>query len=261
MGARIIVIDNSEVIRKLLTYNLQRRGFQVFSYPYTGINQADLEPLHPDLILLDFNIRDDGQGWDFLQILKMDDATAKIPILIFTTSPHFSPELEGFLSARYIHVVYKPFDLATFLPLVQKTLSLASQAQSLFFSERSLPVLVVDDSDDFRDAIATVLRLEGYQVVTAANGRMALDAVYKAEYCLILLDIAMPIMNGLEFLKAYDGQPRPHAPVAIISGETDILTKALPSFVIDRLPKPFEISQLLVIVKKYAQPFSTAHTS
>ena len=63
--------------------------------------------------------------------------------------------------------------------------------------DRSFPILVVEDTEDLREGLATVLRLEGYHVVTADNGLLALDAVYDAEYCLILLDIAMPIMDGL----------------------------------------------------------------
>ena len=43
--------------------------------------------------------------------------------------------------------------------------------------------------------------LEGFQVATADNGLLALEAVYTAEHCLIFLDIQMPIMDGLEFLK------------------------------------------------------------
>jgi DNA-binding response OmpR family regulator len=81
----------------------------------------------------------------------------------------------------------------------------------------------------------------------------ALNAVSEAEHCLILLDIDMPIMNGFEFLTAYERQLRPHTPVIILSGEQNILTRVLPAFVIGVIPKPFEIRQLLDAVEKYAQ--------
>ena len=254
MDARIVVIENDEHMRDLLTWELKKAGWQVFGYAYKDIDLSAVQEHRPHLIILDFNLRDGGLGWEFLQILKMETTTANIPILITTTSFHLPAEVRGFLLARYITVVHKPFDLKGFLALVQKILMLANQESIIFSCNRILPILVVDDKEELRDNMATVLGLEGYQVVTAENGLIALDRVSRAEHCLILLDIAMPVMNGFEFLRAYDQQLGPHSPVIIISGEKDIRSQILPTFVMDVLPKPFEISQLLKVVGKYAQP-------
>ncbi len=62
-------------------------------------------------------------------------------------------------------------------------------------------VLVVDDEEAARQSLAEILRLEGYQVKTAANGEAAVKAVDGEEFELILLDIKMPGMDGLEVLK------------------------------------------------------------
>jgi PleD family two-component response regulator len=157
-----------------------------------------------------------GQGWEFLQLLKMRDQTAKI-LIIVTPTLQFSSELESYLRTRFIQFINKPLDFDTFLPLVQKTLALASQTGVLFSSDRVLPILVVEDQKDLREAVTTVLGFDGYPVVTADNGQQALDVVSTADYCLILLDIEMPVMNGFEFLLAYERQPRPHTPVIILS--------------------------------------------
>jgi len=254
MAARIVVIDNDAGIREFLAFGLKDEGYQVSTYAYAAINLAALDQLMPDLIILDFNVRDGGIGWELLQLLKMDDTTANIAILITTTLVDVSAELRDYLFTRFIRVVDKPFDLDIFLPLVKKTLELAGQAGTLFSSDRRLPILVVEDTEDLRETLTTILRLEGYPVVTADNGLLALDAVSRADYCLILLDIAMPVMDGFEFLAAYDQQLRPHTPVIITSGEPDSVVKALPSFVIGVLRKPYGISNLLALVKKYAQP-------
>ncbi len=253
MEARIVVIDNDDSMQKLFAACLNDAAWEVLSCDYAHIDLSSLKQLRPDLIILAFNQPDGGRGWEFLQLLKMEDTTANIPILI-TTAFRLSAEMRGYLLTRYIRVVDEPFDLDSFLLLVRHTLTLASQAGVIFSSHRTLPILVVEDTEDLRETLTTVLGLEGYQVVTADNGLLALDAVYNAEYCLILLDIAMPIMDGFEFLRVYDRQQRPHIPVVILSGEQDILTRVLPSFVLDVLPKPFEISQLLRVVEKYAQP-------
>jgi CheY-like chemotaxis protein len=131
---------------------------------------------------------------------------------------------------------------------------LAGQAGPLFSSELILPILVVDDTEDLLESMATVLQLEGYPVVTAPNGLVALETVSRGDYSLILLDMSMPVMNGFEFLSAYGRQLRPHTPVIILSADTEIDTHVLPSFVVDVISKPFSIMYLLSQVGKYAQP-------
>lgn len=254
MAAHIMVIDDDETIREFLTLCLGDEGWEVSAYDYAHIDLAAVKQLRPDLIILDFNSMSGGMGWELLQLLKMEDTTANIPVLITTTAFHLSAELRGYLLARYIQVVDKPFDLGSFLLLIHHTLSLASQAGTTLTSDRPLPILVVEDAEPLREALAAILRLEGYQVVTADNGRVALESVSSGDYCLILLDIAMPVLDGFEFLKAYDRQLRPHTPVIILSGEYGVMQQVLPSFVIDALTKPFEFDHLLSVVKKYAQP-------
>ncbi len=254
MAARIILIDNDKAVREFLTLGLTDEGWEVFSYAYAQIDLAALKQLHPDLFILDFNVRDSGTGWEFLQLLKMEDTTANLPILIITTAFQLPAEVKGYLLARHISVTQKPFELDLFIPLVQNTLDLASQAGLILSGARSLPILVVEDDEAMREALAIILRLEGYQVVTAGDGLVALNAVSHAEHCLILLDMVMPIMDGFEFLKAYEWQQRPHTPVVILSGEEDLLIRTLPPFVIDVIFKPYEISHLLQVVEKYAQP-------
>lgn len=258
MEARLVLIDNDKLIQNPLVHNLQHNGYEVFGYDYEQIDLASLEQVHPDLIILDFNAWDHGNGWNFLQMLKIDEATAEIPILIISTAYHFSTELEGYLAARYIRVVANPFDPVALLQLIQQTLTLASQSRVLFASDQALPILVVEDEKTLREAVTAFLGFAGYQVATARNGRQALDAVYRADHCVILLDLDMPIMNGFEFLKTYEKQPRPHSPVILISGDIlsddeHIFGRVLPSFVVDMLPKPFEFKRLLQTLEKYAR--------
>ena len=117
-----------------------------------------------------------------------------------------------------------------------------------------LSILVVDDDKMLRDAIEIVLKLEGYRVVTASNGRSALEATSSDQYSLIILDAEMPVMTGHEFLAAYARKPAPHSPIIICSGTSMEASEALPSFVVTALSKPFEIPELLVLVSRYAQP-------
>lgn len=83
------------------------------------------------------------------------------------------------------------------------------------------PVLVVEDDDDARAAIAEILEGEGYEVAVAANGREALSELqHLPPPSLILLDLRMPVMDGPEFLRHLRADwPRLRAvPVLLLSG-------------------------------------------
>jgi CheY-like chemotaxis protein len=251
MSARILVINNDSLTREVLVICLSDAGWEVLSYAYDDIDLTLLKHLHPDLIILNFTRQNGGAEWQFLQMLKMDDTTAIIPILVTTTVFPLAHEMQRYLLTRYIHIVYQPFDLDMLLGLVQKTFTLANQADLISSRDRGLPILVVDDSEDLREGLATILMLEGYQVVTASNGLLALDAVYHMEHCLILLDIEMPIMDGLEFLKIYSRQLRPHTSVIILSAKADLRDITFPPFVVDVLAKPYDISHLVTLAEKH----------
>lgn len=65
-------------------------------------------------------------------------------------------------------------------------------------------ILIVEDDQDLNNAYQTILRHDGHTVTSATNGEEALAAVRAHPPQLILLDLLMPIMGGLEFLKNYD---------------------------------------------------------
>jgi len=62
-------------------------------------------------------------------------------------------------------------------------------------------ILVVDDEKTARDSLADILQLEGYDVETAAEGQQALDILHKHEFDLMLLDLKMPGMDGMDVLR------------------------------------------------------------
>ena len=82
-----------------------------------------------------------------------------------------------------------------------------SQQQELAAS-RATPVLVVDDAQDVRDLIAIVLRNAGFVVRTAGNGLEALLAAYEMKPAVIVMDVTMPVLDGIEatrLIKATEG--------------------------------------------------------
>ncbi len=65
-------------------------------------------------------------------------------------------------------------------------------------------ILVVEDDKDLNNAYCVILKHEGHEVVSAYDGKEALDKVKNFEPELVLLDLLMPVMGGLEFLQNYN---------------------------------------------------------
>ena len=76
-------------------------------------------------------------------------------------------------------------------------------------------ILIVEDDHDLNNAYSTILRHEGYEVVEAFDGQEALEKLEGFEPDLILLDLLMPVMGGLEFLQQWD-IPHKHQDVKVL---------------------------------------------
>jgi adenylate cyclase len=104
-------------------------------------------------------------------------------------------------------------------------------------------ILVVDDNDDNREMLARRLQRQGYEVLTAAGGRAALDALGRTPIDLVLLDVMMPDLDGYAVLQQLKGDPSLRdIPVLMISAldELDSVVRCIQLGAEDYLGKPFE---------------------
>jgi class 3 adenylate cyclase len=109
-------------------------------------------------------------------------------------------------------------------------------------TERGGLVLVVDDSETNRDILARRLTREGYEVQTASDGALALEAVSLRRFDLVLLDIMMPGLNGYQVLERLKTTPELRdIPVIMISAldEVEGIVRCIEMGAEDYLPKPF----------------------
>lgn len=122
-------------------------------------------------------------------------------------------------------------------------------------------VLIVEDDEDIRADLMAILRVKGFAVDEAANGREALTRLRDgARPCLIVLDLMMPVMNGWELRAAMLADPALAAvPVVVVSGKGRIAPEEeqtlAPAAV---LVKPFELTELLELVGRYCLRKQTA---
>ncbi len=106
-------------------------------------------------------------------------------------------------------------------------------------------VLIVDDEAEVRRLLQEFLSLRGYDVVLAGSGMEALEAVEGQKPDLVLLDVAMPEMDGVETLGRIVAL-EPALPVIMVTANTDIsvTSKLLAMGAVDYIPKPFDLEYL-----------------
>lgn len=90
-------------------------------------------------------------------------------------------------------------------------------------SNKGKKILIVEDEQALNEAYEMILQHSGYDVETAFDGREALDKVNAAAPDIILLDLKMPSMDGIQFLEAYQPQSiRKHRPKIIVFSNFDL---------------------------------------
>jgi CheY-like chemotaxis protein len=119
-------------------------------------------------------------------------------------------------------------------------------------------VLVVDDDPDILDAICDILESEGYRVSRARHGQEALDRIAGEAPSVILLDLMMPVMDGLTFAHLLRETPGGEGiPIVVISAEGNP-QKAEVVGARGYLAKPFDIEALLTQVASITAPQASA---
>lgn len=111
-------------------------------------------------------------------------------------------------------------------------------------------VLVVDDEREIRDLLRTSLSAEGYEVVVASNGEEAIGLAKTENPQVILLDIEMPGIDGIETCKRLEADEKTRLiPIIMMTSRGDRDIEAYLEGATDVVNKPFDIAQLAIRVK------------
>ena len=110
-------------------------------------------------------------------------------------------------------------------------------------------ILVIDDDKNIREVVKLYLRKEGYEVTEAADGAIGVDLFFGKQYDLVILDIMMPVQDGIEMIKQI--RAKSNVPVIMLTakGETFDKVLALELGADDYIVKPFDPKELVARVK------------
>jgi two-component system response regulator AtoC len=123
-------------------------------------------------------------------------------------------------------------------------------------------VLVVEDESNLRKVLATMLRRTGYDVTVAEDGEQGLAELNKNGADIVVTDLVMPKLGGLELLKAVNAS-QPDVPVIIITahGTVDSAVEAIKLGAFDYITKPFDQTELQAVIAKAAKTHDIAQTA
>ena len=181
----VLVIDDEAAVRDLMQRFLTREGFRVVTAAggEEGLRRA--RELRPDTITLDV-MMPGMDGWAVLSALKADPEVADIPVVMLTIVD--DKNLGYALGAS--DYLTKPIDRERLVGVLRQ-------------HRRDRPVLVVDDDAEIRQLLRRMLEPEGYTVVEAENGRVALERLRDTPPSVVLLDLMMPEMDGFAFVTEF----------------------------------------------------------
>ena len=242
MKTILYVEDNDDNIY-MLKPRLERKGYEVLVAKdgKEGIEMANKRS--PDLILMDLELPV-LNGWEASKHLKEDPNTKHIPIIALTARA-MEDERARAINAGCDDFDTKPVDFKSLITKIHSFLPDENRSadEGKVVVEDQRKILIVDDNDDNRYVLSRYLKREGFtNLVTAENGKIALDKLREADFDLVLLDLQMPVMDGFETLRGIKSDDKlRHIPVVMISAAEEIenITQCIEMGAEGYLPKPF----------------------
>lgn len=117
-----------------------------------------------------------------------------------------------------------------------------------------MKILIVDDEPGLRQTLDRILGAEGFETTTASDAVEALDTLAQHDADLVLCDLRMPTMGGLEFLERYEAQHGRGLVIAMSAyGDADTAIAAMQRGAYDYLQKPFRAEEVILCVRKAAE--------
>lgn len=240
---KILIVDDSAVVRKSLIKLLEEMGAQVTAAEdgEQGLEAALTNQF--DLIITDVEMPKMG-GYTLCLKLKNTPSTRGIPIIILSTQDSDEAIERGFQAGATAYI-----SKSEAMSQLKKTIGEVLDKSS-FKQERT--ILVVDDSKTIRFLVEKGLSEAGFHVLTATNGKEALEMINIKEPDLILSDINMPEMNGIDFCKEVKADKDWAAvPFVVMSSHSE---RSLVRGMIDQgattyIVKPFNLEQLVVTIE------------
>lgn len=251
-----VVADDDPEIRDLLTEYLAGRGFKVAQAPDGLEALRCVRITRPDLLILDLMMPRLG-GVQALGHIRHDFPEVAVIVLTGTADDALRGRVVALGAAALLS---KPLDLAVLGMIIDTVVTPGVEtardggdqktAPSPSPEEKKARVLVVDDEEEIRSMLRDFLESQHYQAILAEDGLAALQVVIDGPPPIVLLDISMARLGGIEALTAILAIA-PHTKVIMISANDDIevARRALAYGAFDYVRKPVDFKYLQTTIE------------
>lgn len=249
--AKILIVDDEARIRELLCKSFNMAGYEVVTVPTA---EQSLELIFKeifDLILLDIRLSSGESGISILK--KIREFQKEIPVVVYSGA--LTPELE--IEARTAganEVLSKDIDILQLVAQIGKIIKAKDRLFQEPSKEKQKSVLIVDDEEGIRRVLREFFNRKGYKVFEAGDGEKALRLIHTEKVSVVLLDMKMPGMDGLETLKRLlEIDPKLGVVMSTAVQDDEKVKKAIGLGAYSYVLKPFDFLYLeLVVASKLA---------
>jgi len=112
-------------------------------------------------------------------------------------------------------------------------------------------ILLVEDYDDAREIMRLFIEAHGYEVIEASDGLEAIERAGSECPCLILMDLGLPNVNGLDATRRIKTEICPRTPVVAVTAFSDMRDEAIAAGCLDVISKPMDYFQIGEVIKKF----------
>ncbi len=242
--AKILVVDDELGLREAAYYAFTKRGHQVTTAIDGGHAMELISGQSFDIIILDI-VMPGESGAALLK--KLREAGNRVPVVIYSVQVDAKLEME-MLQLGANEVIHKSVSLTVLMDRTEKVLRA--------FGKKELPpvtaarkLLVIDDEKSVRQLLVMFFQRKGYHVTEASSGEEGIERARATEPDIVLLDMNMGGMNGLETLKGLLGE-FPKLGVVMATGDEndEKVREAMDIGAYGYVLKPFDFLYLELVV-------------
>lgn len=226
--ASILIVEDEELNRDLLTKKLQDEGHSVSSC-VCGLDALELLKIERfDIILLDIMLPDIN-GIQILEEIRNNPALDDTHVMMVSASDDRETVMKC-IEAGATDYIAKPFSMHIVTSRINRCLKkvyskILHDAISENIKVKSAKILLADDQELNRDVLAHRLKKSGYLITCVNSGHEALTAIENESFDLVLLDIMMPDLSGIEVLnRIRQSDLHKKLPVMMVTAMDDMKT-------------------------------------
>ncbi|MBD2200086.1 MULTISPECIES: PAS domain S-box protein [Calothrix] len=249
----VFIIEDSVPAAEQITRYLQEMEMQPIVYSQGQGVVDEVLRVQPVIIFLDIQLPD-LSGWDLLNQLKTNPKTKDIPVIIISV---VDERTKGMVNGACEYLV-KPITRAQFQSTIEKVQHLFLPVQCASMEENltdaaSPLILLAEDNQANIDTMSGYFESRGYRMLLAKNGQQAIDFAKSQLPDLIVMDIQMPGIDGLEAMRRIRQEPQlMHIPIIALtalamSGDRELCLAAGAN---EYLTKPVKLKQLAIAIQQ-----------